>query len=191
MGQEKAALAFHDATMLERVLAALRPIAAPLVVVGAADRPLAPLPDGVRSTSDRSADVGPLEGLRAGLAAVGGDADVAFVAAVDLPLLSTAFARRVIDRIGSHDAAVPRTRDGIHPLAACYRTRIVPTIEHVLFDGKRAMSDLLDRIDCGFVEADDLTDVDAELRSLVNVNTPEDLARALAAAASGAAKDRR
>ncbi len=178
MRRDKATLRLGATTLLERVVAALAPVASPIVVVRAADQALPALPRDVIATTDRSPGLGPLEGLRAGLAAIHGRADAAFVAAVDLPFLSSAFVRRVAELLAAHEAAVPRTRDGIHPLAACYRAGLEPLIEPLLAEKRLAMHELLARIDCRFVDAAELEAADPGLRSLVNVNTPEDFVRA-------------
>jgi len=133
-GDDKSALPFHDGSLLERAVATLASFASPIVVVRAADRRDARFP---RTSAKRSTrgPTRPLEGLRAGLAALGDSADCAFVVAVDLPFLSAAFAQRVVALLGdhdAHDAAVPRTVDGVHPLAACYRVRVLPVIDRLL-----------------------------------------------------------
>lgn len=175
MGTDKATLPFHDASLLEHAIAVLASFASPIVVVRAADQRSVSLPTHVREAIDARPDRGPLEGLRAGLAAIA-PADVAFVVAVDLPFLSTEFARRMVALLGDHDAAVPRTKDGAHPLAACYRARVLPVIESLLAENRLAMHELLTRIDCRFVDVASHSD----LRALMNVNTPEDYARAVA-----------
>ena len=73
-------------------------------------------------TRDAIEGQGPLAGLAAGLAALSGRADAAYVSSCDVPLLKVAFIRAMIDALGTHEMAVPREDEYHHPLAAVYRT---------------------------------------------------------------------
>src|SRR5512135_208623 len=86
MGTPKAALEWHGSTLLRRTVGILaRATGGPIVVVRAAGQPLPALPPDVHVVDDPRPDQGPLQGIAAGLAALAGRADVAFVSATDLP----------------------------------------------------------------------------------------------------------
>ena len=74
-----------------------------VVVVAAAGQELPPLPPGVQVVHDAAPDNGPLQGLLAGLHALAGRCDAAFVAACDLPGLTPELVRAVLAGLG--DAA--------------------------------------------------------------------------------------
>ena len=61
-----------------------------------AGQALPPLPPGTEVVSDPREGLGPVQGLAAGLAALAGRAEIAFVSATDLPFLHPAFVRRVV-----------------------------------------------------------------------------------------------
>ncbi len=100
MGTSKAAMEWHGSTLLYRTAALLgRTVGGPVVVVSAVEQELPPLPDGVRVVTDPVPGLGPLQGIGAGLGAVAGAAEIAFVCSTDLPFLHPAFVRRVLSAL--------------------------------------------------------------------------------------------
>src|SRR5437867_2395965 len=120
MGRPKAWLPFAGEVMLPRVVRLLSDVVAPIVVVAAPAQEVPPLPADVRIVRDEEKGRGPLEGLAAGLAALEGQADAAYLSSCDVPFLQPAFVTRVIARLGSHDICVPKVGEYHHPLAAVY-----------------------------------------------------------------------
>jgi molybdopterin-guanine dinucleotide biosynthesis protein A len=160
----------------------------PIVVVRAPGQDLPPLPADVRLVEDARPGRGPLEGIAAGLRALSAEVGVVFVSAVDAPFLAPAFVAHMIAGLEEGvDAAVP-VRDGRpHPLAAAYRVgRTLETVERRLAGDDLSVRGLLDDLGVRFLdEADLLTDAelraaDPALDSLVNLNTPQDYADAVA-----------
>ncbi len=97
MGRPKASLEWHGSTFLARVSGLLaRALDGPIVVVRAPGQDLPPLAPEVEVAEDAREGGGPLEGIAAGLRAVDGRAALAFISAVDVPLLQPAFVRRVV-----------------------------------------------------------------------------------------------
>jgi molybdenum cofactor guanylyltransferase len=181
MGQPKADLSFRGQSLLGRVVRTIAAECSPVIVVAAAHQALPTLTATVEVVRDESADLGPLEGLRAGLAHLDGRCDAAFVVAVDLPLLTAAFVRGVAQRLDAAtlaDAVIPRTADGAHPLAAAYRVGVHIEAARCIARGERALTALLDRIRVTWLEGEELAAVDSTGHALFNVNTPEDLRRA-------------
>ena len=134
MGTPKAALEWHGSTLLRRVTGIVeRGTGGPVVVVRAPQQELPPLPAGVEVTEDASEGRGPLQGLAAGLAAVAGRAEVAYVSSADSPLLHPAFVRVVVEALDSEaDVALPETGGFQHPLAAAYRTSLLGAVEELI-----------------------------------------------------------
>ena len=181
MGTAKALLPFGPEIMLARVVRIVREaIDGPIVVVAAAGQELPPLPADVLTTFDEREDRGPLEGLRAGLKALVGRCEVAYATSCDVPLLRSAFVRRMCESVADHDAAVPRTDGYLHPLAAAYRIDVVlPKVEELLAADKLRPSFLFDFVQTRVLEDADLHDLDPRLDSLRNLNTPNDYHAAL------------
>jgi molybdopterin-guanine dinucleotide biosynthesis protein A len=212
MGQDKAALPFGPReVMLQRVVRILRGVVDPsrIVVVAAQGQEVPPLPPEVRVARDRRPGRGPLEGLASGLAALQGHADAAYVTSCDVPLLVPAFVERLFELISDFSLqtsdcdplsksaicnlqseiqiVVPRDGQFHHPLAAVYRTNVLPSVEELLREDRLRPVFLFEKCRTLEVPAGALRAVDPELHSLFNCNRPEDFdtALALAFAASG------
>ncbi len=182
MGRSKAMLPFGPETMLERVARRMGEAVGPVVVAAAPGQALPALPPMVRVVCDRLADRGPLEGIRAGLAALGDEVEAAFVAACDVPLLLPEFVGRMIALSAGYDAAVPHVDGRDQPLLAVYRPVVLPHVEALLAADRLRPAFLFDEVRTRRVGADELTAVDPELASLANVNTAADYLAALARA---------
>src|SRR6266545_1645937 len=85
MGRPKAWLPVGEEVMLQRVVRVLREVVGPVVVVAAPGQDVPPLPAGVEIVRDEVEGRGPLQGLAAGLAALEGKADAAYLSSCDVP----------------------------------------------------------------------------------------------------------
>jgi molybdopterin-guanine dinucleotide biosynthesis protein A len=179
MGLPKAALPFGPETMLERVVRLLGEVVSPLVVVATPGQKLPPLPPGVLVARDERPDRGPLEGLLAGLSAIAPHADAAYCTSCDVPLLVGDFVRYLIARLESHDAVVPVEDRFYHPLAAVYRTSVLPEIRTLLAADQLRPALLFDRVRTCRIPVAELRAVDPELRTLHNLNHPAEYVAAL------------
>ncbi|HUG70506.1 MAG TPA: molybdenum cofactor guanylyltransferase [Pirellulaceae bacterium] len=179
MGLPKALLPFGPELMLQRVVRVLSDVVEPVVVVAAVGQQLPKLPRDIIVARDERECCGPLEGLRAGIGAIGKRANAVYAASCDVPLLSVAFIRYMISQLGEYAAAVPYDGEFYHPFAAIYRTDTVGALERLLGEGKMRTSDLFESVLTNRVPVRELRSSDPELLSLLNVNTPRDYARAL------------
>lgn len=182
MGRAKAELPFGDETMLGRVVRIVGEVVGPVCVVAAPDQQLPDLPSHVLIAHDDEPGLGPLAGIRAGLAALRGQVDAAYVSSCDVPLLQPAFVARLVRLLEGHELVVPRDGQYHHPLAAVYRTSLVDRIDALLAADRRRPYFLIEESEARVVDVGELRDVDPELDSLRNLNTPDDYAAALAAA---------
>ena len=182
MGTPKATLEWHGSTLLRRVTGIVaRATGGPTVVVRAPGQELPAMPNGVEVTEDAREGRGPLQGLAAGLAALDGAAEVAFVSSTDAPLLHPAFVRRVVRAVDSeHDVALPQAGGFRHPLAAAYRIAVLPTVEELIAADRMRPAFLFEI--CRVVELDDaallddpaVAAFDPALDSVLNLNEPAD-----------------
>src|SRR5262245_57223059 len=136
MGRPKAWLPFAGEPMLARVVRLLGEAVHPLVVVAAPGQDVPPLPEDVVVVRDGIAGRGPLQGLKAGLEALHGRAEAAYLSSCDVPFLRPAFVRRLVELLGEHAICVPRVGDYHHPLAAVYRLDVVSTVERLLAENR-------------------------------------------------------
>jgi molybdenum cofactor guanylyltransferase len=168
MGTSKAVLDWHGSTLVERVAGLLVRVAAPVVIVAAPGQQL-PVVPGAETAVDANPGRGPLEGIAAGLRALQGRCDRAFVAATDLPLMHPAFVSAVLDAL-EEEAAVPESGGRVHPLAAAYRVSRLELAEHLLAAGELRASALAQGSGTRVLPAAELPHPE----SLQNVNTPDD-----------------
>lgn len=182
MGSPKALLEWHGSTLARRAVGIVaRAADGPLVVVRAAGQELPPLPPDVELADDERDARGPLQGIAAGLAAVGERADAVVVCGVDAPLLHPALIGAVVAALAADaelDAALPVAHGFSHPLAAAYRTRVAARVHELLDEdvlGTRALLGRLRvrRLDEAALLADPaVAEHDPQLDSLLNLNEP-------------------
>lgn len=185
MGTPKAALEWHGSTLLRRTVGILvRATGGPVAVVRASGQDLPGLPPGTIVVDDPREGKGPVQGIAAGLAALHGQAETAFVTSTDLPFLHPAFVTRVLTALGAPgegpDVALPVARGYQQPLAAAYRTGLAELAERLVKEDRLRPAFLF--AECAVTRLDDaalLTDPvlaarDPDLDSVLNVNTPDD-----------------
>ena len=189
MGMDKAFIEFQGQTLIERVIGALR-LACDDVLIVANDRETYGSM-GVDVVSDSVPDFGPLAGLHAGLSAMRSDLGV--VVAVDMPFLNPNLLRALIDAAVDWDAVIPalsvevsadavqrqRAKDlDIHPLHAIYRRTCLPAIQHAIDRGDRRLNAFFNDVKVRYARAEEMRAHDPDLRSLINVNDPDELSQA-------------
>jgi molybdopterin-guanine dinucleotide biosynthesis protein A len=182
MGSAKALLPFGNETMLQRVVRLLATVVSPIVAVAAPGQLLPDLPSDVIVTRDEQEGRGPLEGLRAGLKALPGTVDSAYVTSCDVPLLVPDFVRRMFELAADHDIAVMEIDGFPHPLSAVYRRATLPHVEDLLAHDRLRPVFLFDAVRTRRVQPAEMTAVDPQLSTLRNLNTREDYLAALASA---------
>jgi molybdenum cofactor guanylyltransferase len=190
MGTPKAALEWHGSTLLRRTAGIVaRATDGPVVVVRAPGQELPALPKGILVADDAQEGKGPVQGIAAGLAALRGRAEIAFVSSTDMPFLHPAFIRRVLRVLVDSertDVALPVAGGFKQPLAAAYRVSLASTAERLVKEDRLRPAFLFD--ECTVEQLDDealrkdpvLAALDPDLDSVVNVNTPADYQAALA-----------
>jgi molybdopterin-guanine dinucleotide biosynthesis protein A len=179
MGRPKAWLPFGPEVMLQRVVRILSGVVSPIVVVAAQGQDVPELPTGVEIARDEHEALGPLAGLAAGLAALGDRVDAAYASSCDVPLLKQDFVAYVIAALDDYDLAIPRDGQYHHPLAAVYRSRLLPTIRELIAANRLSLLSLLEQSQTREIDVGDLRSVDPELSSLRNINIPADYAASL------------
>ena len=149
------------------------------------------LPASVGQIPDLYPGAGSLGGLATGLTRCAG---WAMVVACDLPLVNpelfaalyglTEGAEDVCLAAGEEDdqvwdAIVPRTEGYPQPLHALYHRRSLPAMQALLAQGDLRIVNLYETIRVRYVDEPELRQIDPDLRSFFNVNTPEDWQQAL------------
>jgi len=179
MGVDKTLLSLDGRTLVARVCDAVGSVCERTVVVTNRPEALdgAGLPDTVEILRDEIAYQGPLGGLATALS--NASSEWVLAVAADMPHLEPGIVRALYAARGDGDVVVPVTEKGPEPLLALYRTQAcLGPAQHVLATGRRRLVALFSHVNVVEVPVDDLRSADPDLRSLLNVNTPADLADA-------------
>jgi molybdopterin-guanine dinucleotide biosynthesis protein A len=107
---------------------------------------------------------------------------MAYVTSCDVPLLVPGFVERMIELLGDHDIAVMEIDGFPHPLSAVYRRTALPLVEDLLAHDRLRPVFLFDAMRTRRVQPAEMLAVDPQLRTLRNLNTPQDYSDALAEA---------
>ncbi len=123
--------------------------------------------------TDETSDIGPLMGLYSGLYAI--QASHALVVAVDMPFVQPEMLTFLLSQpLDETSLFVPVVNDIPQVLFAIYPRSVLPLIKERLHAGRRDPRSLLDVAPVKYIDEAQLREIDPQLRSFVNMNTPED-----------------
>ena len=178
-GLDKSRLVVGGRRIIERQLAVLGEVAPRVLVVS--DDHHRFRASGLQVCDDLLPGAGPLGGLHAALTR--SPARRTLVVAGDLPFLTGAFLRHLATRAPHARAVVPRNADGLlQPLCAVWDRCCLDAIHARIARGQRRLVELAGSLGATEVGPDEVAAFDPDGMLLFNVNTPADLARAVAAA---------
>ncbi len=180
MARDKASLPFGRETLLERVVRIVSEVVDEVWVVARAGQEI---PGDFRIARDPEEGLGPLAGLAAGLEAI--DAERAFLTSCDVPLLRSAYVRRLLELSAGYAIAVPLVGGHHMVTSAVYSREVLPVARELLAERRLRPLYLVEAFDARLVTEEELRDVDPELESLRDCNTPEAYQEALRTAGLG------
>lgn len=162
MHRAKALLPWRGRSMLEHTVSVLRDAVDEVIVVSAPDMLLPPLD--ARIVADREPGLGPLAGIREGLAAA--ETEFAFVTSTDVPFLTA----EVVAQLLSHRKAVAVESEGfVQTLCAVYPCALAPLAQELIDAGRLRPLFLLEAAGFLSVPVEELADP----RAILGFNTPE------------------
>ena len=179
-GRPKALLPVGGLRIIDRLLAALEPVAGEVLLIARDEQPYRSL--GLPIHHDLLPGRGPLGGIYTALAA--STAPRTLVVAADMPFLNASFLDRLLDAGRDVDVAIPRTADGYQPLCASYAAGCAAVIRRRLDEGRLAVHGVLADARVREIGPAEMARIDPRGTLCFNVNTPADYARALALAAA-------
>ena len=170
-GVRKATLAVGGTSIIDRQLAVLRTLAAPVFLVTSAQ---APSDAELTVVRDEYPGHGALGGIYTAI--VASPHERTLVVACDMPFLNAAFLAHLagIDA----DLVIPRTSRGYEPLCAIYGRACATSIRERLTRGELEASRLPDGVNVAEVGPETVAVYDPDGLLFVNVNTPHDYERA-------------
>ena len=177
MGIDKTLLAVDGEPLVSRVVRVVRSTCEHTLIITNRPDTLAEagLPADVPILADEIAYQGPLGGLATAMAAA--EDEWVLAVAADMPHLEPAVIRALWDVREGVDVVMPVGEKGPEPLLALYRVEAcLPAARAALATGRRRIVALSAGLRVAELPLEALRAVDPDLRSLVNVNTPADLA---------------
>jgi molybdopterin-guanine dinucleotide biosynthesis protein A len=172
MGRDKAFLELDGRSLIDVVIERMIGVCAELLVV--AGDAVSYVDLGVPVVTDRFRGVGVLGGLHAGLEAASND--LVLAVGCDMPFLNPALLRAFAGWAAGFDVAVLRRGRWVEPLHATYRRTCLPAMEAAIRSGERRIVSFFPEVRVRYVTTEEVAPIDPELRSLRNVNTPEEWA---------------
>jgi molybdenum cofactor guanylyltransferase len=173
-GAPKALLTLGGRPIIERVLEALLPAVDDVLVVTNTPALYAFL--GLPMASDAVREGGSLGGIYTGLRVA--EAGAVLTVACDMPFLSTGVARRRVARAGQGQVVIPRVGGRLETMHALYAKSCLPPMNDCLRAGQLKIVDFLERVQVVEVPEREVAPFGDPTVIFMNVNTPEDLARA-------------
>jgi molybdopterin-guanine dinucleotide biosynthesis protein A len=174
MGSDKAARAFAGGTLLSHAATRFSPGAATVLV--STRSPDDALPAGAVSVPDAEPGLGPLAGIAALLARA--PEPWLLVVPVDLPLLPADCGRVLASASGGCDAVVFSWKGRVEPFPALVSRRLARLVADLLSRGLRRADSFHAEASCRVLAFEDAFPGRDAAVAFLNVNTPEDLARA-------------
>ena len=181
-GRPKALLPIGGLRIIDRLLAALRPVVDEVVIIAREDEDAPYRALGVPIRHDVLPGTGPLGGIYTALAAT--TASRTLVVAADMPFLNARFLAHLLDAGRDVDIAIPRTHDGYQPLCASYAAACADAIRRRLDENRLAVHGVLEDARVREIGPAEMARIDPTGMLCFNVNTPTDYARAIALAAA-------
>jgi molybdopterin-guanine dinucleotide biosynthesis protein A len=179
-GRPKALMSVGGRRIIERVLDVLREVTDDLLIV--TNTPDAYGSLGLSMVPDVFPDHGSLGGIYSGLRAAPGEA--AFTVACDMPFLMPEVARLVIDRASLADVVVPISGGRAETLHASYAKSCLGPIERKLREGRLKVAGFFDEVRVLAIPEEEVARLGRPDLVFMNVNTPDELARAQEIAAT-------
>jgi molybdopterin-guanine dinucleotide biosynthesis protein A len=152
MQREKSLLPVNGCTLIETVIAQIRPFFSEIIISAAKKDKFAFL--NLPIIEDEAPGQGPLLAILSALRA--STHAVNFILACDIPVIHIPYLQKIIALATTNDIVVPRYRDGkFEPLFAVYNRSIIPAIEKQIKTGDRRISSLFHVCSTQFMAMDD------------------------------------
>ena len=185
LGRNKAVEPFEGEPLIRRVIGRLSQVTDETVVVvndqSRADE--LPLPDSSNVVMDAFPGGGSLGGIYTGLRS--STNDWAAVVACDMPFISVELFTQMLDIRDGFDVVVPVLEGRPEPTHALYSKVCLPNMQRRLEADDLKIAKFFDEVQVNYVDQDEVEALDPDLLSFFNVNTQDDLDRALSMAAEG------
>lgn len=172
MGTDKSFVPLLGKTMIQHVIARVRPLGAQTILI--TNRPDDYAPLGLPMFPDVLPDKGSLGGLYTALTC--SPTAYTLCVACDMPFLNPALLKYLLSLREGYDVIVPRINGFPEALHAVYSKACLGPMREKIDQGRLKVIGFYGHVRVRFVEEEEVRRFDPALRSFINVNTPEELA---------------
>jgi len=169
-GKNKALVKFHGIPLIERVLDVMRPIFRRVIIITNTPDEYSYLE--LPMYQDIIKGLGPLGGINTGLRVIPGSG---FFVACDMPFLNQGLIRHIVEIKADFDVVVPRISGNMEALHALYGKGCQSKIEGLINSGIYQVFRFFNEVSVRYVDEDEVRIFDPDLRSFLNINSPEGL----------------
>ncbi len=170
IGRKKAFIDIEGNTIIDRILAIFKELFLEVIIVSNSPEDFSYT--GLKVVTDIIPDKGSLGGLYTGL--VNAKYERCFVVACDMPYISKSLVEYIIN-IQRYDIVVPKIKGLFEPLFASYSRKCANLAKRQIKEGNLRITDIYSYFNVKEIYEDEIRKFDSSMRSLVNINTPEDL----------------
>jgi len=171
MGESKAFMDAGGVPLFERVYGIFKEIFPEIIIVANDARPFERYE--ARLQKDIILNKGALGGLYTGL--FHSPSYHAFCTACDMPLLNPWVIKYMVEERDEYDVIVPKTHDGLHPLHAIYSKKCLNPMRQLLTRNELKIVNFYHQVRVRYIEEMEIRGFDPHMRSLINVNTEEEM----------------
>lgn len=180
-GENKALASWQNGTLLEAVVSSIRPLTSEVLIVSKDARAYASLSGGrVRVVEDEDDDFHALGGISTGLSCI--RTPWAFVCACDMPFIRPALIESLWAMRAGHQAVIPIFNGFKQPLCALYSRGLLELLRGMRVRGHLRLRSLTELSVVRLLGEIEVRAVDPDGISFVDIDTPQDMSRAIAIA---------
>jgi len=180
-GRNKSLEFFQGERLIERQVRTLRSLFPEVMIV--TNTPELYLDLDVTIVQDIIPGLGPLGAIYTGLLFARGGS--IFVTAVDMPFIQPEVIRRMMELLPGHDVIVPRLGDYLEPLHGMYSPRCLASVKRMLDRDELQVVRFFPSVKMAYLDEEEIRRLDPKGLSFFNINTPEDMAKAIEILATG------
>jgi molybdopterin-guanine dinucleotide biosynthesis protein A len=173
-GSPKALIPFGERPLIQHIVERVRSVLPDCLIVTNSPELYTFLE--VPMVGDVFAEGGSLGGIYSGLTAVAGGA--AFCVACDMPFLSAELIGYLAGRADEADVVIPEAAGELQTLHAVYGKACLPAMERRLRAGRLRITGFFEEVRAIRVPADTVARFESPELAFMNLNTPDELARA-------------
>jgi len=175
MGIEKSFLKFGTKTLVENTIDIFKTIFSEIIVVTNNSRSF--LKFGTIVVEDLIKNKGPLGGVFSGLCF--SKSELNFVVGCDMPFVNPYLVKYMISKPEEYDVVIPEVDGRVESLFARYSKNAIPVILSHLLKDKLKTQNVLSELNVLKITTEEIERLDPEHLSFFNINTQDDLKKAM------------